>query len=93
MKKVYNLGPGPEIIPFFPCPNHSSIKIVIYKNNKLQTNETVFTPDRPQSNTLLLSTNVDKNSLQTDFLIAICHPSGDNRQLKTLSGDSVFLYC
>ena len=28
--------------------------------------------------------NVDKKSLETEFSIAICHPTGDKWQLKTL---------
>ena len=33
---------------------------------------------------LILSTNVDKKSLETEFLVAICRPTGDKWQLKTL---------
>ena len=43
-----------------------------------------FTPDRRQSETLVLSTNVDQKSLETEFLIAICRPTGDKWQSKTL---------
>ena len=32
----------------------------------------------------VLSTNVDQNSLEIEFLIAICHPTGDKWQSKTL---------
>ena len=42
------------------------------------------TPDRPQSKTLILSTDVDQKSLETEFLIAICRPTGDTWQSKTL---------
>ena len=28
--------------------------------------------------------NLDKKMLETEFLIAICHPTGDNWQSKTL---------
>ena len=42
------------------------------------------TPARRQSKTLILSMNVDKKSLGTEFLIAICHPTGYKSQLKTL---------
>ena len=34
--------------------------------------------------TLILSTNVDKKKLETEFLIAICRPIGDKWQSKTL---------
>ena len=44
----------------------------------------IFTPDRWQWKMLILSTNVDKKSLETEFSIASCHPTGDNWQLKTL---------
>ena len=33
---------------------------------------------------LILSTNVDKKLLETEFLIAICRPSGNIWQFKTL---------
>ena len=44
----------------------------------------VFTSGRRQSKTLMPSTNVDKISLETKFLIAICRPTGDKWQSKTL---------
>ena len=37
-----------------------------------------------QSKTLILLTNVDQKSIKTDFLIAICRPTGDKWQSKTL---------
>ena len=43
-----------------------------------------ITPGRLQSKMLILSTNVDKKSLETEFLIAICRPTGDKWQTKTL---------
>ena len=43
-----------------------------------------FTPGRRQSKTLIQPTNLDKKSLEIEFLIAICHPSGDKWQSKTL---------
>ena len=42
-----------------------------------------ITPDRRQSKTLILSTNVDKNRSKK-FLIAICRPAGDKWQSKIL---------
>ena len=33
---------------------------------------------------LILSTNVDQKSLETEFSIAICRPTGDKCQSKTL---------
>ena len=42
------------------------------------------TPDRPQSKTLLQSMNVDQKSLETELVIAICSPTGDKWQSKTL---------
>ena len=45
---------------------------------------TSLTPDRRQSKTLILSTNVDQNLLETEFLIAICRPTGNKWQPKTL---------
>ena len=35
----------------------------------------------------VLSTNVDQNSLEIEFLIAICLPTGEKWQSKTLSSD------
>ena len=43
-----------------------------------------FTPGRRQLKTLKLSRNVYKKSIETVFLIAICRPTGDKWQLKTL---------
>ena len=42
------------------------------------------TQDRRQSKTILLSANVDQNSLETEFSIGICRPTGDKWQSKTL---------
>ena len=44
----------------------------------------VSTPDRRQSKTLILSTNVDQNWVETEFSIAICRSTGDKWQSKTL---------
>ena len=41
-------------------------------------------PGRRQWKTLILSTNVDQKSLETGFSIAVCRPTGDKWQLKTL---------
>ena len=45
---------------------------------------TFTTPDRRQSKTLILSTNIDQKSLETQFLIAFCRPTGNKWPLKTL---------
>ena len=42
------------------------------------------TPGRQQLKTAILSRNVDKKMLETEFLIAICHQSGEKWQSKTL---------
>ena len=44
----------------------------------------INTSDRWQSKTLILSTNIDLRSLETEFLIAICRMTGDKWQSKTL---------
>ena len=44
----------------------------------------ILLPGRRQSKTLILSTNVDQKSLEVEFWIAICHPTGDKWQSKTL---------
>ena len=41
-------------------------------------------PDIWQSKTVILSTNVDQKLLETEFLIAICRPTGDKQQSKAL---------
>ena len=43
---------------------------------------TKYTPDRRQSKTFILSMNVDKKSLETEFSIAICRPTGNKWQKK-----------
>ena len=40
------------------------------------------TPDKRQSKTLILSTNVGRKALEKEFSIAICRPSGDKWQSK-----------
>ena len=45
---------------------------------------TVITPGRRQSKTSMLLTNIDQKSLETEFLIAICRPTGDKWQSKML---------
>ena len=44
----------------------------------------MLTPGRRQSKTSILSTNVDQNSLETEFSIAICRQTGDKWQSKRL---------
>ena len=44
----------------------------------------IHTPGRRQSKTPILSRNVDKKSLETEFSIAICRHIGDKWQSKTL---------
>ena len=44
----------------------------------------VIIPGSGQSKLLILLTNVDKKSLETEFSIAICRPTGDKWQSKTL---------
>ena len=54
-------------------------------------------PGRRQWKTSILSTNIDKKLLETEFLIAICRPNGDKWQSKTLFleifDQSVFVKC
>ena len=45
---------------------------------------TVHTLGRHQSKMFIPSKNVDQISLEIEFLIAICHPTGDKWQSKTL---------
>ena len=47
-------------------------------------NTDLHTPDKLQSETLILSVNVDKKLLETEFSIAVCRPTGDKWQSKTL---------
>ena len=50
------------------------------------------TPDRRQSKILTLLTNIDQKSLETEFSIAICPPTGDKWQSKTLFLAIFYLY-
>ena len=55
--------------------------LLIWKKSESENNGPAFiTPDRRQLKTLILSTNVDQNSLETEFSIAICQPTGDKWQ-------------
>ena len=56
--------------------------LVLY--SKAVFEKSIGKPGRQQSKTLILSTNVDKNSLETEFSIAICRPIDDKWQSKTL---------
>ena len=44
----------------------------------------MYTSDRRQSKTLMLSTNMDPRSLETELSTAVCRPTGDKWQSKTL---------
>ena len=44
----------------------------------------MYTPDRRQSKTFILSMKQRSNSLETEFTIAICRPTGDKWQSKIL---------
>ena len=52
------------------------INVQIIKND--------LTSGRRQSKTLILATNVDQKSLETEFSIVICRPTGDKWQSKTM---------
>ena len=56
----------------------------IFNNDFSQVLYLFTTPDRQQSKTLILSTNIDQKLLETEFLIAICRPTDDKWQSKTL---------
>ena len=45
---------------------------------------TIITSGRRQSKTPILSRKIDQKSIETEFLIVICRPTGDKWQLKTL---------
>ena len=49
-----------------------------------QHHATLFTSDRRQSKTLIISTNVSQKSLETEFSNAICCSTVDKWQTKTL---------
>ena len=57
---------------------------IICKNVHRNIKYNEFTPDRRQSKTSILSTNVYRNGKKTEFLIAISCMTGDNWQSKTL---------
>ena len=56
----------------------------VSKDMGLIASKPVFTPGRRQSKTLIMSINIDQKSLETEFLIGICRPTGDKWQSKTL---------
>ena len=51
---------------------------------KISFSQAWNTPDRHHFKTLILSTNVDRKSLETEFSLAICRLAGDKWQSKTL---------
>ena len=53
-------------------------------SQKLVSSKLVNTPGRGQSKKPILSMNVDQKSIETVFSIAICRPTGDKCQSKTL---------
>ena len=59
------------------------ILVLLQLNSDIWIN-TIFASDGRQSKTLILSTNVDQTSLETEFSTAICRQSGDKWQSKTL---------
>ena len=75
-------------IPFRTQRRHLMTRLFVAMT--LQNNEELdsiidnITPGRLQSKTLILSTNVDQKSLETEFSIAICRPTGDKWQSKPL---------
>ena len=54
----------------------------VYRDTTITHLQIIITPGRRQSKMLILSTKVDKKSSETEFLIAICLPTGDKLQLK-----------
>ena len=64
------------------CVQTHSGKAIIGTKSYSQSNMTAknITLDRRQSKTLLKSTNADQKSLETEFSIAICLQSYDNRK-------------
>ena len=54
------------------------------KLNHLHVQIHITTPGRWQFEKSILSTNVDQKSLETEFSIAICRPTGDKWQSKKL---------
>ena len=68
--------------PFDKCA--SSVLFNKFPFYIFESNAESITPDRRQSKTLILSTSVDKKSLETEFSTAICRPNGDKWQSKTL---------
>ena len=69
-KKFYNLGAWA-----FTALTFVASTILLWAVNK---------PDRQQSKTPILSRNEHKKSIETVFSIAICRPTGDKLQSKTL---------
>ena len=64
--------------------DYSLVCIFCYKAGHKIFLASVITLDRRQLKMLILSTNIDKKWLETEILIAICCPTGDKWQSKTL---------
>ena len=84
MKKIKNDKTGTQVtyrakaIKLLSCLTQLNLKF------QLQIKTFLLTPGRRQSKKVTLSTNVDQNSLETEFWIAICRQSDDKWQSKTL---------
>ena len=57
---------------------------IVDQNLNILIEMIVIRTGRQQPKTLILSTNVDQKSLETVFSIAMCRPTGDKWQSKTL---------
>ena len=77
---VQRLRKRPMILLFWKIWRQTLYVCITFAENT----DAMITPGRRQSKTSILSTNVNKNSLKTEFLIAICRLTGDKWQSKTL---------
>ena len=78
MKKVYHLGAWISLLVHLP----TQIFAKLDKDVFFISGRPITTLDRQQLKTLIQSTNINQTSLETEVLIAICHPTGDKWQLK-----------
>ena len=62
----------------------SNLKPLLKPKLSFRQRDLFITPGRRQSKTPILSRNLDQNSLETEFSIAICRHTGDKWQSKTL---------
>ena len=90
-KRIWKLKQTDEELLYHVCGRKSNLSVPDYCKTKLPASldqkkkgNYIITPDRRQSKTLILSTNIVQKLSETEFLIAICSLTGNKWQSKTL---------